>query len=171
VHLLAAVMIHIADASESSIPLIQKLAEQTWWPSYGPILEKDQIEYMLDTIYSAETMNEAMKSGSQRFLILYENEEPMAFASYGKWDDDITVWKIFKLYVLPQCHGKGFGKKLIDEICSRANAKGVKTIVLNVNRNNPAVQFYRKTGFVVLREEDIPIGPYWMNDYVMKRSI
>jgi ribosomal protein S18 acetylase RimI-like enzyme len=39
---------------------------------------------------------------------------------------------------------------------------------LNVNRNNQAKHFYEKIGFNVIREEDIPIGPYWMNDYVMR---
>jgi ribosomal protein S18 acetylase RimI-like enzyme len=39
---------------------------------------------------------------------------------------------------------------------------------LNVNRNNKALGFYQKFGFVILREEDIDIGNgYFMNDYIM----
>jgi ribosomal protein S18 acetylase RimI-like enzyme len=39
---------------------------------------------------------------------------------------------------------------------------------LNVNRYNPAKDFYEKLGFKIILEEDIPIGQYWMNDYVMR---
>jgi ribosomal protein S18 acetylase RimI-like enzyme len=42
---------------------------------------------------------------------------------------------------------------------------------LNVNRNNEAKEFYKKLGFKIIREEDIPIGQYWMNDYVMRLTI
>jgi diamine N-acetyltransferase len=47
-------------------------------------------------------------------------------------------------------------------------ASNVSILDLNVNRHNPAKSFYEKIGFTVLREEDVPIGPYWMNDYVMR---
>jgi diamine N-acetyltransferase len=60
---------------------------------------------------------------------------------------------------------------LLNEVFARAKKTGVKTIVLNVNRLNPAFAFYKKFGFEVMRQEDIPIGPYWMNDYVMKLEL
>jgi hypothetical protein len=40
-----------------------------------------------------------------------------------------------------------------------------------VNRYNNAKSFYEKMGFAIVREEDIPIGPYWMNDYVMRKAL
>jgi hypothetical protein len=40
-----------------------------------------------------------------------------------------------------------------------------------VNRNNPALHFYESLGFFMHHPVDIPIGPYWMNDFVMRKSI
>lgn len=164
-------MIEIRDASENDIPTIQDLAEKTWWAGYGPILEKEQISYMLETIYSAKTMRKSILECSQRFLLLLEDGVAHGFASYGDWQEERRAWKIHKLYVLPECQGRGLGKKLIDEILARAASAGIKRVVLNVNRNNPAFHFYIRYGFSVLREEDIPIGRFWMNDYVMQINV
>ena len=48
---------------------------------------------------------------------------------------------------------------------------GKETLDLNVNRHNKAKNFYEKMGFQVAYEEDIPIGKYWMNDYVMRKIL
>ena len=37
-----------------------------------------------------------------------------------------------------------------------------------MNKYNKAKTFYESCGYHVHYEEDIPIGPYWMNDYVMR---
>ena len=41
-------------------------------------------------------------------------------------------------------------------------------IELNVNRNNPAINFYSRFGFKILRQGDFHIGNgFYMNDYIM----
>ncbi len=164
-------MIEIRNASAADIPTIQELAEKTWWVGYAPILKEEQISYMLKTIYSADAMRKSMREGSQEYLMLFEDNVPKGFASYGAWADDKNSWKIHKLYILPECQGRGMGRKLIDEVRARAVSASIAAIVLNVNRNNPAFHFYLRYGFTVLREEDIPIGEFWMNDYVMRIDV
>jgi ribosomal protein S18 acetylase RimI-like enzyme len=45
-------------------------------------------------------------------------------------------------------------------------------VELNVNRNNPAVGFYRHLGLDILREGDFHIGNgFYMNDYIMGLDI
>lgn len=163
-------MTSIRDAGEIDIPLIRLLAEKTWWPTYSPILEKEQLDYMLQMIYNEDSLRKAM-SETQKFLIVEEDNTALGFASYGQWEEDPETWKIFKLYVLPEAHGRGLGARLVTEIKERALQSGMSALVLNVNRHNPAFTFYRKLDFHVLREEDIAIGPYWMNDYVMRMEL
>jgi diamine N-acetyltransferase len=163
--------ISIKQASPKDAITIRHLAIQTWWPTYSPILAKDQIEYMLEAIYSEEILTKSIQSGAQTFLILEDNETPVGFGSYGSWTEDSSKWKIHKLYVLPSLHKTGYGTQLLNGIIERAHKSEITNIVLNVNRQNPALTFYQKMGFKILREEDIPIGPYWMNDYVMQIDI
>lgn len=147
------------------------LAEKTWWPTYSPILEKEQIAFMLGEIYSFEKISSQLKNGLQSYLILEEDGKPVAFAGYSPREEDPEIYKLHKLYCLPETQGKGYGKILINEVAQKTLEAGKHTLDLNVNRYNKAKNFYEKMGFSVAYEEDIPIGPYWMNDYVMRKKL
>lgn len=164
-------MYQFSDASVKDIPAIQEIAEKTWWPTYSPILKNEQIRYMLDTIYGLETLKSVMSSGDQKFILLVDERRTMAFASYGMKMNEPGVFKLHKLYVLPGSHGKGYGRALVDETGRRVRRAGGRFVDLNVNRDNPARGFYEKLGFRIIRVEDVPIGPYWMNDYVMRLEV
>jgi ribosomal protein S18 acetylase RimI-like enzyme len=164
-------MIRIVDAAISDIPTIQKLAEETWWPTYSPIVPEAQIRYMLDAIYSQTALTKVIENGAQTFLLLYDGNDVQGFASFGPKNGDNHIFKLHKLYVLPQTHGKGYGRLLVEEVKQRLSAQAIYTMDLNVNRFNKARAFYEKIGFKVIAEEDVPVGPYWMNDYVMRLEI
>ena len=161
-------VITIRKGTREDIPIISDLAERIWWPTYSPILTKEQIRFMLDTIYSEETLKKVMENGEQHFLLLYENQSPHGFASFGLRNEDSTIHKLHKIYVLPEDQGKGYGKRIIEEVINLIRAKNMHILDLNVNRFNPAKRFYERLGFRIIMEEDIPIGKYWMNDYVMR---
>lgn len=161
-------MFTFSDAGPEDIPVIQQIAEKTWWPTYSPILTPQQIRYMLDAIYGTKTLEEVMQNGSQKFILLRDEHGTQGFASYGPRPDDSNIFKLHKIYVLPENHGKGYGRLLIEEVRRRVSNAGSHILDLNVNRYNKARYFYEKLGFRVIREEDVPIGPYFMNDYVMR---
>lgn len=161
-------MFSVSEATEGDISHIRDIAERTWWPCYSSILSPDQIRYMLDVLYAEEAIRKQMVEGSQTYLLLRDDEGPQGFASFGRRADAPDVVKLHKLYVLPQCQGKGYGMALIDAVRHRLREAGISILDLNVNRYNPARRFYEKAGFKILREEDIAIGPYWMNDWVMR---
>lgn len=164
-------MIEIIEGNEDHIPSIVEIAEKTWHATYSEILSPEQLEYMLQTIYGTLALTSVIRDGSQRFLILKDNHGLQGFVSYGKRPEDPEIWKVHKLYVLPENQGKGYGTVLIEEVKKRMQENGIGTLDLNVNRHNPAQHFYRKIGFTVIREEDVPIGRFWMNDYVMRLKI
>ena len=160
----------ILPASLNDIPVIQSLAERTWWSTYSSIISAEQIRYMLDTIYGAEELRHVMNNGSQTFIILSDENGPQGYASFGLRSENPEICKLHKLYVLPDNQGKGYGKMLVDDVIRRL-MPGVKYLELNVNRHNKARDFYQRAGFKILREEDVSIGPYWMNDYVMRLEV
>ena len=162
-------MYHIRQAGIADVDTIRRIAQQTWWPTYGDILSPEQINYMLTELYSAEKLSSQISTGEQTFLLLTEADDtPVAFAAYSPSQHNPDVYKLHKLYCLPQTQGKGYGKALINEVCKRALAAGKHTLYLNVNRFNKAKVFYEKLGFTAIAQEDIPIGNYQMNDYVME---
>ena len=158
----------IRSADKNDIAAIRKLALKIWKDTYVPIVGKEQVDFMLDEIYSQKALEDQFKN-EQKFLLIFDEDEPSGFSSYLRLSQ--TRYKIPKLYVDTNKHGKGLGKALLDEVFKRVKNLGGDTVELNVNRHNKARWFYEKYGFKIIREEDLPIGKYWMNDYVMEKSV
>lgn len=157
-------------ATELDIPIISKLAEETWWPSYSQIISDEQISFMLQDMYSAESLTEQMNSGIE-FLIAESDGTALGFAAYSLVDIQNQVFKLHKLYVLPTNQGSGTGKKLIEQVSSVARLKGGKILELNVNRGNPAQHFYKKMAFKIYQTIDINYHHFVLNDYVMRKEL
>jgi diamine N-acetyltransferase len=164
-------MADIIEGNATHIPVIVEIAETTWAATYGTILAPEEMRYMLDTIYAADTLLRVMQDGSQKFLLIKEKFGYAGFAAYGKRQTEPGVFKLHKIYVLPNNQGKGYGKLLIDSVKKQLASQNASALDLNVNRYNPAQDFYKKLGFKVIREEDVPIGQYFMNDYVMRLEL
>jgi len=160
--------LHLRRAYEKDIPLIRDLSQRIWPATYSTILSAEQISYMMNLIYSEEALRKQMKE-QHEFIIVSDGTEPVGFASFSLLSPGI--YKLHKIYVMPQNQGRGTGKYVIGEIIKAIIRKGGHGLQLNVNRNNKARDFYEKLGFIVIREEDIDIGGgYFMNDYVMEKK-
>jgi ribosomal protein S18 acetylase RimI-like enzyme len=164
-------MITITELLPDELDSVREIAYITWPETYGPILPKGQIHYMLDLFYSEESLISNIEDG-QHFLIAKEHGKPLAFASYKLGFPTSDATKIPKIYVLPDAQGKGLGKMLIGHIAKLAFASGSEKLTLNVNRKNGALAFYQKLGFEIVGSEDIPIGEgYLMEDYIMEKQL
>jgi GNAT superfamily N-acetyltransferase len=160
--------IKIIPATIKDIHVIQKLAYQIWPPTYSQILTKEQIEYMLDFLYSLKALEEQMENLRHKFIIACDLTQPVAFASYS-FPFEPSVCKLHKLYALPEQQGKGLGRLLIDHIIYEIKLLGAIALQLNVNRQNKAKNFYEHLGFSIIGEENIDIGNgYFMTDYIME---
>jgi diamine N-acetyltransferase len=158
------------NATHKDIKAIRDIANKTWFVTYEPILGKEQPQFMFDVIYSESALAEQMDKG-QDFVLQFVDNQIVAFASYSIKDTEKNIYKLNKLYLNPEFQGGGYGRKMLEEVESQLKKLGVKVLDLNVNRYNKARFFYEKLGFEIILEEDIPIGEYWMNDYVMRKVL
>jgi ribosomal protein S18 acetylase RimI-like enzyme len=163
------IQLTIRNATVADIPLIRDLTYMVWPQTYSTILTREQIDYMLELIYSEASLQKQMND-KHYFIIVYEGNLPVGFASYSETEPQI--YKLHKIYVLPNQQGKGTGGFVIDHIITIIKANGAKRLQLNVNRKNKAKDFYDKLGFATIREENIDIGSgYFMNDYIMEKRL
>lgn len=158
----------ISIAQKSQLFIIKELAYTIWPVAYGEILSKEQLDYMLDLIYTIESLEKQVDS-SHVFLLVEEDDQFIGFASYELNFENSNKTKIQKLYVLPEIQGKGIGKHLINHIKQIAIDNKNSGLILNVNRFNKAKEFYLKYGFEITKEIKINIGnDYIMDDYIME---
>jgi diamine N-acetyltransferase len=158
----------ISKATSADIPAIIAIIQQTWEPTYRSILSPAQLQFMLAELYNPAALQKQMSEG-QDFFLLFSAGQPAGFASCSPAGPG--TFKLNKLYVDPAYQGKDFGKLLINQVEEEARQRGGLFLTLNVNRFNKARTFYEKLGYVLIGEEDIPIGEFQMNDYVLQKIL
>ena len=163
-------MFEIKNAGVDDIPLIRELTFRVWPQTYASILSQEQIDYMLEMMYSVNSLKEQMTEQECKFIIVYDDGNPVGFASYS--EEDFTKWKLNKIYVLQNQQGKGTGRFVIDYIIDDIKKQNATSLFLQVNRYNNAKVFYEKLGFNEIDFINLDIGNgYFMNDYIMEMKL
>lgn len=165
-------MFTIRKATVDDCNLIEKMAVQVFPATYKDILSPEQLDYMMEWMYAPHNIRKQMEEEGHVYFIAYEECEPCGYVSVQPQGKD--VFHLQKIYVLPYFQGSHCGSFLF-----RNAIKYIKEIhpapclmELNVNRNNKALEFYKRMGMKKLREGDFPIGNgYYMNDYIMGLEI
>ncbi len=161
-------MVDVKQLYVDDVFIVNQLAHQIWPITFKEILSKEQIDYMLGWMYDVNTLKDEVQTGKIYYL-LTENGQPIGFMGLEPNYPDADYLRIHKLYVMPERHGKGFGRILMNKAIDLALDLSCHTIHLNVNKYNSAVEFYKHIGFDIVKEEDINIGKgFFMEDYVME---
>jgi diamine N-acetyltransferase len=162
----------IQKATTEDISRIQAVARITWPETFKEILSPEQIEYMLNWMYSYEAIYKSITDPNQSFWLFEKDGEVFGFAGIEHHYKGKNTTKLHKIYVLPAAQGMQVGKHLIERVKEEALKAGSEEIYLNVNRFNKATGFYEHIGFRVIAEENIDIGNgYLMEDFVMALAI
>lgn len=165
-------MVLITEATIQDFDIIREIAHKTWPTTYGEILSTEQLEYMLDKMYSDETLIDNFKNKGHRFLLIKEKGTYLGFASYEHSYLNEKCTRLHKIYILPETQGRGLGKLLIHKLIILSKENNSNTISLNVNRFNKAYAFYKKMGFEIIAEEDLDIGDgYLMEDFILEKKL
>ena len=174
---------NIVVATKEQLSIVRDLALKIWPVTYTNVISAGQIEYMLDMMYSLESLENQLQS-NKVFLLAEDDNHFLGFASYEldykdenqKNQENLKQvqikTRIHKLYVLPENQKKGIGKQLIDCVAEIARTKHNSALDLTVNKNNPATAFYLKNGFEITEKTVFDIGNgYVMDDYIMEKKI
>lgn len=166
-------MIKIYKVGLDAIPTIERLSREIWRKVYPAIVPIGQIEYLLKEWHSPEALSNQMIKQGHQFLIIEWGNEPIGYASYVVKDkEDPYRFRLNKLYVQPEVHGKGIGKSIVHFITNEIMPLGATVLELNVHKRNPAVAFYKHIGFVIAKEEvtEIAYG-YLLDDFIMEMDL
>lgn len=164
-------------ATPGDIPLIQSMAQDVFRKTYADLISAEQMEFMLDWMYSTDSLMQQMLPLGKTFFIATLDSVPAGYASIerqGDTQDGRPLYHLQKLYLLPEYQGLGYGRELFNLVTGyilKAFPKGAR-VELNVNRGNKAVGFYEAIGMSRDREGDFPIGNgFYMTDYIYVKDI
>jgi ribosomal protein S18 acetylase RimI-like enzyme len=156
--------ITITEAGTADIEMIRKLAEITWNQHYPSIISRSQIDYMLNLMYSKESLTEQLLKKGHIFYLIHQSKSLVGFISVNP--EPNAAWFLNKFYIDQTVAARGIGSRAFEELLKIIQPA---KITLTVNRQNyKSINFYFKMGFKIDRVADFDIGNgYVMNDFVM----
>ena len=160
--------VSIKKANQNDFELIANLAKYIWEHHYVPIIGKDQVNYMLEKIYSKDSLLDQINNKNHVFYLIIADNFPIGFISISS--EQKTDFWIHKFYISQDYQAKGIGEKVFHVLLNEIREH--KHIKLTVNRQNfKSINFYFKLGFKIERVADFDIGNgYFMNDFIMIRN-
>lgn len=170
-------MVRIRKAGTEDMMSIHDMAEVVFRHTYRDILSPEQMEYMMDWMYSPVNLSRQLDEGHV-YYIAFREDVPCGYVSVqpdGVNEEGRLLFHLQKIYVLPSEQGTGLGRMLFDKavahIIEQASGRPA-ALELNVNRNNPSIGFYNHLGLRILRQGDFHIGHgFYMNDYIMGMDV
>ncbi len=165
-------IITITEATVADIATIQQVADEAWPVAFQEILSPHQIAYMMEMMYSYESL-QAQLAQEHRFFIARRDNSAVAYMSIEHNCEASGRTKIHKAYILPYIQRQGVGGLLFARAYEEARINGDSAIYLNVNKENErAIAFYYKEGFELIKQEVIDIGSgFVMDDFVFEKKL
>jgi diamine N-acetyltransferase len=163
-------MLIIRHATASDNQAIIDIANATWPSTYGHIISKNQLQFMLAQFYNTATIAHQLADAQQYFFIAEKNNIVLGYAHIIPYVALPRTYKLSKLYILPTAQGQSIGKALLLHCENFLISNKMQAMVLNVNRYNSAVDFYKKMNYQIIETIDISLQEFWLNDYIMKKE-
>lgn len=147
---------------------IQKIAYETWPNTFGQIIPKEQINYMLQLIYNEESLKKQILEKGHNFILAEKDNQPLGFTSYEINYNSEPQLMIHKLYILPLTQGLGIGTKFLNLLSEIAQLNNNNQLRLKVYfENYKAIVFYEKYGFKKIGTAATGIG----NNYIILDNV
>ena len=141
-------------ATIADIPLLQKLSKEVFYETYKNAHTNEEIDYMYTNMYNTETLTKEI-TGSVEYFIVSKDTTPCGYFSVEK---EATLCNLHKIYVVLQYQHQHIGNYMMERIFEWAKQHNCDTIELQVNKINPAIEFYKKHHFDIEKEFNENIG-------------
>ena len=169
----------IQPLDRATIKPLVKLASIIWHEHYDAIIGDKQVDYMLEKFQNEKAIAEQQTEGYQYFAA-YENSslehsdkavnQLMGYFSIKEKENNSLF--ISKFYLSSKARGKGYGRKMLEFIESKARESNKISLDLTVNKFNNAYKVYLKLGFEKVGDAQFDIGGgYIMDDYLLTKKL
>jgi ribosomal protein S18 acetylase RimI-like enzyme len=164
--------INISDLSQ-----LQKIGKITFAETFTEHNTKEDLDKYLEESFSNEKLSSELTNPHSSFYLAEIENNVVGYlkinfgASQTELKDNEAL-EIERIYVLQAFHGKKLGQALYEKAIQIANEKKVQYLWLGVwEKNNKAIRFYKKNGFVPFDTHIFKLGNDEQTDIMMKLKL
>ena len=152
-------MIDIRPATPDDAQSIAHVQVETWKTVYRGIIADEFLDAFSEDERTTR-WSEILQRPDQGSFVAEIDDGVIGFANGGPERDDCDDYRgeLYGLYVLPDWHGRGVGKRLIVTFAGWLLDSGSKNMLVWTLADNPYRRFYERLGGKLVTEKDIEIG-------------
>jgi len=170
----------IRQAAEADIPLIAKIARQTFYDAFKENNSSQaNFEKYLAKAFSIQKITTEYRADTTLFLLAEnENNEAMGYVKL-RWDnrrDDLmpntNYIEVERIYVLKNCWRMGIGKLMMEKVYDLARERRYEYVCLSVYEENAAaIRFYEHLDFQNVGTVIFELGDVIERDNLMIKNV
>jgi ribosomal protein S18 acetylase RimI-like enzyme len=166
----------VRPATVNDVPAIAEISRSTFYDTYHAYNTARNMQLFLGEHFSEREILDELKQPAISYLLVFGDAQ---LAGYAKLQEGVlpiaggeAALEISRLYCRLSSIGKGTGAFLMDHCLAVARERGLFTVWLNVwERNDRAIRFYEKKGFIQQGNTSFLFGEEWQNDRLMVKNL
>ncbi|KAF7721641.1 hypothetical protein EC973_004339 [Apophysomyces ossiformis] len=171
--------IQIRDGNVSDAHAIVYLGSYVFTQTFGHSLSKQDLETYLKETYTINQISTELKDPLKYFVVASDSQNNIvgfAQLTQGTMEECVAnsdrPIELQRIYVHPDYHGAGIGRRLVEKVEKMAQCLGFRTLWLGVWEENFKAQgVYQKLGYKKVGSHDFVMGECVQTDYILSKSI
>lgn len=169
--------IQLKKCTVEDLGTLQEISIETFSETFKNQNSPENMEAYLAKAFNFKQLEKEILNGSSEFYFVYSNQEIAGYlkvntndAQSEKMGDDSL--EIERIYIRRKFHKQGLGKLLINKAIEMAATRNKEKIWLGVwEKNENAISFYEKMGFVHTGYHSFYMGEEEQMDYIMIKTL
>lgn len=167
----------INKASSDDLETIQNIGKQTFIETFAEDNSEEEMKKYLEESFNTSKIKEELSNVDSFFFIAWEEDNPIGYLKLNAGNtqtelQDETSLEIERIYVKKSHLGKKVGQLLYNQALETAQNLKKKYLWLGVwEKNEKALGFYRKNGFIEFDKHIFRLGDEEQTDLMMKKML
>jgi ribosomal protein S18 acetylase RimI-like enzyme len=148
----------IRPLQKRDLPSIRRITWQSWLFAYSSFIPEIDLKSHFDIYYTESSLLSMFDNPVIQGFIAEMDDRIVGYARLFFSRDENRLY-VPSMYFLPEFKGQGMGRQLFKALEEHAAKKGLDELWIGVMvKNRQALVFYRKVGFLFVREEPFHMG-------------
>lgn len=169
--------VNITKCSREDLPRLQEISIETFTDTFKNQNSPDNLKAYLERAFNAGQLEKELANSSSEFYFIFFQDELAGLLKVNRDDAQSEPMgdeslEIERIYIRSQFQRKGLGKYLINKAMEIAQLHNKKKVWLGVwEKNENAIHFYKKIGFVQTGAHSFYMGDEEQIDYIMIKTL
>ncbi|CEG28786.1 GNAT family N-acetyltransferase [Bacillus sp. B-jedd] len=169
--------LQIKKCTLKNLQSLQDISYETFEETFGHQNSLENMKAYLERAFNLEQLEKELNNSSSEFFFAYYNEELVGYLKVNINDAQTeemggNALEIERIYIRSKYQKHGLGKNLLNRAIEMAREHDKKKVWLGVwEKNENAIAFYQKMGFVQTGVHSFFMGDEEQFDFIMTKNL